>query len=78
MIAAVKKMQNKDLDATVITNDSWDLFMLDMDGTKWEYLTQMKESVMRLKEINTKNLAPRNGRSFIAAAFRTDCDGCDV
>jgi uncharacterized protein YkwD/outer membrane protein OmpA-like peptidoglycan-associated protein len=58
VINAVKQIQNKDIETSIVTNDSWDLFLLDMEGTKWEYLTQMKKRDA-IKEISAKGLAPQ-------------------
>jgi uncharacterized protein YkwD len=58
VISAVKQIQSGDIETSIMTNDSWDLFMLDMDGTRWEYLTQMKKKDA-IKEIRDKGLAPQ-------------------
>jgi uncharacterized protein YkwD len=58
VINAVKQIQSGEIETSVVTNDSWELFMLEMDGTKWEYLTAMKKRDA-IKEINSKGLAPQ-------------------
>ncbi|MEW6470359.1 MAG: CAP domain-containing protein [Bacteroidota bacterium] len=58
IIGALQKMQKGEIETTIMTNDSWDLFLLDMEGTQWEYLTQ-KPKREAIKEINSKGLAPQ-------------------
>ncbi|MDQ3048334.1 MAG: hypothetical protein M3R27_12355 [Bacteroidota bacterium] len=56
IVKALSKMQKQGVVTNVKTSDSWNLFQLEMEGSKFDYLTQMpKEKAIR--EINTKGLA---------------------
>lgn len=57
IINAFKSMQpNSQINASVITNDSWGLFLLEMEDGQYDYLTKMpkKEAI---RTINSKGLA---------------------
>lgn len=51
IINTFKQMHKNDLMASIKTNDSWDLFRLEMDGTPFTYLTEMPKH-KAIKTIN--------------------------
>jgi hypothetical protein len=51
IINTFKQMHKNDITANVKTNDSWDLFRLEMDGTAFNYLTEMPKQ-KTIKMIN--------------------------
>ncbi len=53
IITAVKQMQEKKIEPSIILNDSWGMFLLEMEDTPYEYLTQKKKKDA-IQEINTK------------------------
>jgi hypothetical protein len=56
IIKALSKIQKNNVSTNVKTSDSWELFKLEMEGSKYDNLTQMtKEDA--IKEINSKGLA---------------------
>lgn len=55
IITTFKQMNKTDLSASVKTNDSWDLFRLEMDGTSFNYLTEIKKKEA-IKKINSDKI----------------------
>ncbi|MBS1647346.1 MAG: hypothetical protein JST67_08395 [Bacteroidetes bacterium] len=53
----LQQMQQSKITPTIITNDSWQLFQLEMEDGKYDYLTKMtkKEAIQKIN--NTKGLA---------------------
>ena len=56
IVKALSKMQKDGVVTNVKTSDSWNLFQLELEGSKYDYLTQMPKE-KAINEINTKGLA---------------------
>jgi hypothetical protein len=56
IIKALSKIQKNNVSTNVKTSDSWELFKLEMEGSKYDNLTQMTKEEA-IKEINSKGLA---------------------
>ncbi|MGQ0827553.1 MAG: CAP domain-containing protein [Bacteroidota bacterium] len=56
IIKALSGMQKAGVVTDVKTSDSWNLFQMEMEGGKFDYLTQMTKE-KAIHEINTKGLA---------------------
>jgi uncharacterized protein YkwD len=56
IVKALSKIQKAGVVANVKTSDSWNLFQLEMEDGKFDYLTKMTKE-KAIKEINTKGLA---------------------
>ncbi len=56
IISAFKSIQSSPISTSVKTNDSWDLFRLELEGSQWDNLTKMSKRDA-IKEINSKGLA---------------------
>ncbi|MFQ3579541.1 MAG: hypothetical protein SNJ71_05310, partial [Bacteroidales bacterium] len=47
IVDAMKSLQNKNIESTIITKDSWDLFYKDIKGTKFEFLSYKSPNAIR-------------------------------
>lgn len=56
IITALSKIQKEGVVTNVKTSDSWRLFQMEMEGEKFDYLTQMTKE-KAINEINTKGLS---------------------
>lgn len=56
IVKALSKMQKDGVVTNVKTSDSWNLFQLEMEGGKYDYLAQMSKE-KAINEINSKGLA---------------------
>ncbi|HSH67953.1 MAG TPA: helix-turn-helix domain-containing protein [Bacteroidia bacterium] len=56
IVKALKNIQKEGVVANVKTSDSWSLFQLEMEGSKFDYLTKMSKE-KAIQEINSKGLA---------------------
>lgn len=55
IVKALSKMQKAGVVTSVKTSDSWDLFQMEMEDGKYDYLTKMTKD-KAIKEINSKKL----------------------
>lgn len=56
IVTALSKIQKEGVVTNVKTSDSWRLFQMEMEGEKFDYLTQMTKE-KAINEINTKGLS---------------------
>ena len=56
IVSAFKSIQSSPISSSIKTNDSWDLFRLELEGNQWDNLTKMSKRDA-IKEINSKGLA---------------------
>lgn len=56
IVKSLAKMQKEGVVTNVKTSDSWNLFQLEMEGGKYDYLAQMPKE-KAINEINSKGLA---------------------
>lgn len=57
VIAVLQKMQQTKINPAIVNNDSWDLFQLEMEDGKYDYLTKMKKREAINKINHTKGLS---------------------